>query len=49
MVHRIYICTNLNSPFVVQDCDRLKGNHHTTTFPCSSRIFLNKTVDFQEG
>jgi hypothetical protein len=21
MVHRIYICTNLNSPFVVQDCD----------------------------
>jgi hypothetical protein len=50
MVHRIYICTNLTSPFVVQDCDRLEGNHHTTTFPCSSRSFvLNKTVDFQEG
>jgi hypothetical protein len=50
MVHRIYICTNLNSPFLVQDCDRLEGNHHTTTFPCSSRSFvLNKTVDFQEG
>jgi hypothetical protein len=50
MVHRIYICTNLNSPFVVQDCDRLEGNHHTTTFPCSSRSFvLNKTVNFQEG
>jgi hypothetical protein len=50
MVHRIYICTNLNSPFAVQDCDRLEGNHHTTTFPCSSRSFvLNKTVDFQEG
>jgi hypothetical protein len=50
MVHHIYICTNLNSPFVVQDCDRLEGNHYTTTFPCSSRSFvLNKTVDFQEG
>jgi hypothetical protein len=50
MVHRIYVCTNLNSPFVVQDCDRLEGNHHTTTFPCSSRSFvLNKMVDFQEG
>jgi hypothetical protein len=50
MVHRIYICTNLNSPFVVQDCDRSEGNHHTTTFPCSSRSFVfNKTVDFQEG
>jgi hypothetical protein len=40
MVHRIYICTNLHSPFVVQDCDRLEGNHHTTTFPCSSRRFF---------
>jgi hypothetical protein len=50
MVHRIYICTNLNSPFVVQVCDRLEGNHYTTTFPCSSRSFvLNKTVDFQKG
>jgi hypothetical protein len=50
MVHRIYICTNLNSPFVVHDCDRLEGDHHTTTFPCSSRSFvLNKIVDFKEG
>jgi hypothetical protein len=50
MVHRVYICTHMSSPFVVQDCDRLEGNHHTTTFPCSSRSFvLNKTVDFQEG
>jgi hypothetical protein len=50
MVHRIYICTNLNSPFVVQDYDRLEGNHYTTTFPCSSHSFVrNKMVDFQEG
>jgi hypothetical protein len=50
LVHHIYICTNLNSPFVVQDCDRLEGNHRTTTFPCPSRSFvLNKTIDFQEG
>jgi hypothetical protein len=34
----------------VQDCDRLEGKHHTTTFPCSSRSFvLNNTVDFQKG
>jgi hypothetical protein len=29
MVHHIYIYTNQNSSFVVQDCDRLEGNHHT--------------------
>jgi hypothetical protein len=50
IIHHVYICSNMNSPFVVYDCDRLEGNHHTTTFPCSSRSFvLNKTVDFQEG
>jgi hypothetical protein len=50
IIHRVYICSNMNSPFVVQDCDRLEGNHHTTTFPCSSRSFvLSKMVDFQEG
>jgi hypothetical protein len=28
IVHRVYICSNTNSPFVVQDCDRLEGNRH---------------------
>jgi hypothetical protein len=40
MVHRVYICTNLNSPFVVQDCDQLEGNHDTNIFTCSSRSFV---------
>ena len=25
MIHQVYICGNLNSPFVVQNCDRLEG------------------------
>jgi hypothetical protein len=36
MVHRVYICSNLNSPNVVQGCDRLEGNIHTNIFTCSS-------------
>ena len=36
MIHRVYICTNRNSPFVVQNCDRLEGNHYTNIFTCSS-------------
>jgi DNA-directed RNA polymerase subunit RPC12/RpoP len=40
MVHRVYICTNLNSPFVVQDCDQLEGNHDTNIFTCSSRVLF---------
>jgi hypothetical protein len=50
MIHRVYICSNMSSPFLVQDCDQLEGNHRTNTFTCSSRSFvLNKVVDFQEG
>jgi hypothetical protein len=44
MVHRVYICTNLSSPFVLQDCDRLESNHHTNIFTCSSISFI-----LQEG
>jgi hypothetical protein len=42
MVHRVYICTNLNSPFVLQVCDRLESNHHTNIFTCSSSSFIRK-------
>jgi hypothetical protein len=42
MVHRVYICTNLNSPFGVHDCDGLVGNHHTNIFTCFSSIFVSQ-------
>jgi hypothetical protein len=42
MVYRVYICTNLNSPFVVNDCDRLEGNHHTNIFTCFSSSFVSQ-------
>jgi hypothetical protein len=46
MIHRVYIRSNMNSPFVVQDYDRLEGNHNNTNiFSCSSK----KQVHFQEG
>jgi hypothetical protein len=49
LIHRVYICTNLNSPFVVQDCARLEGNHHTNIFTCSSSGFvLKKKVHSRE-
>ena len=29
LIHRIYICTNLNFPFVVQDCNQLNESNTT--------------------
>ena len=46
MIHRVYIRNNMNSPFVVQDYDRLEGSHNITNiFSYSSK----KQVHFQEG
>ena len=46
MIHRVYVRSNMNSPFVVQDYDRLEGSHNNTNiFSCSSK----KQVHFQEG
>jgi hypothetical protein len=42
MVHRVYICTRLSSPFVLQDCNRLVSNHHTNIFTCSSSSFISQ-------
>jgi hypothetical protein len=42
MVHRVYICTNLNSPFVLQDCYRLESNQYTNIFTCSSSSFISQ-------
>jgi hypothetical protein len=41
MVHRLYICTNLHSPFVVQNCDHLEDYHHRNIFTCSSSSFVS--------
>ena len=30
MIHRVYVRSNMNSPFVVQDYDRLEGSHNNT-------------------
>lgn len=40
MVHRVYICANLKSPFDVQDCDQLD---------CLSSFTITNRVHFQEG
>ena len=46
MIHRVYIRSNMDFPFVVQDYDCLEGNHNNTNiFSCSSK----KQVHFQEG
>jgi hypothetical protein len=42
MVHRVYICTHLSSPFGLQDCDQLESNHHTNIFTCSSSSFISQ-------
>ena len=46
MIHRVYIRSNMNFPFVVQDYDRLEGSHNNTNiFSYSSK----KQVHFHEG
>jgi hypothetical protein len=42
MVHRVYICSNLNSPVVVQDFARLEGNLHTNIFTCSYSSYFSQ-------
>ena len=49
MIHRVYICSNLNSPFVMQDCDQLEGSHSTNIIPLSSSYVFMKQVYSQEG
>ena len=50
MVHKVYICSNLNSPFVVHDYDQLECCHTTKFFlPCSSGYDLKNQVHSQQG
>ena len=50
MVHRVYMCSNLKSPLVVQEFDQVEGcnniNHILSTSPS---FVLKKQVNFQEG
>ena len=50
MVHHIYICSNLKSPFVVQQYDQSEGcnryNHVMSRYPS---FVIKKRVKFQEG
>ena len=50
MIHRVYICANLNFSSVVQHFDQLKGyNNNNIVMPCSSSSKLNNPVDSKEG
>ena len=50
MIHRVYVSSDMNSPFVVQDCDKLEGSRTNNIITCpSSNFVLNKQVYSQEG
>ena len=50
MVHRVYICSNLKSHFVVQQYDRLEGcNRYNHVMSRSPSFVIRKQVKFQEG
>ena len=49
MIHRVYICANLNSFFVVQDCNQLSGSdtidNHTPSIPMLPFVSINFLQD----
>ena len=50
MVHRVYICSNLKSPLVVQECDHVEGyNSNNLGISSSSSFVLKQQVKIQEG
>jgi hypothetical protein len=52
MVHRVYICSNMKSPFVMKQYDQLEGcvkaNHITFSFTCPSLYVLQQQGQLQE-
>ena len=52
MVHRVYICSNLKSPFVVKQLDEIESCFKTIPitpiFSSSSLFVLSQQVQFQE-
>jgi hypothetical protein len=53
MVHRVYICSNMKSPFVMKQYDHLKGcvkaNHIIFSSTCPSLYVLQQQGKLQEG
>jgi hypothetical protein len=50
MIHQIYICSNLKSPFVVKQYDQSEGcNRYNHVMSRSSSFVIKKWVKFQEG
>ena len=52
MIHRVYICANLNFPFVVQDCNQLNGSNttdsHMPSIPMLAFVSTNLLQDSVE-
>jgi hypothetical protein len=52
IVHRVYICSNMKSPFVMKQHDQLEGyvkaNHITSCSTCSSLYVYNNKVNFKK-
>ena len=49
MIQRVYICTNLNSPFVVQSNDQLEDSKiNTVVMPNSSHFAFGTQVESKE-
>jgi hypothetical protein len=53
MVHRVYICSNMKSSFVMKQYDQLEGfvkaNHITSSSTCLSWYVLQQHSQLQEG
>ena len=50
MVHRVYICSNLKSPYIVQKYDQPKDcNCYNLVMSSSPSFVIKKHVKFQEG
>ena len=50
MVHRVYICSNLNSPFAIRQYDQLEGcNIYNNVMWRNPNFVLKKNDKFQEG
>ena len=52
LIHRVYICANLNFPFVVQDCNQLNGSNttdiHMPSIPMLDFVSTNLLQDRDE-
>ena len=50
MMHHVYICSNLKSPFIVRKYDQLEGcNSYNVIMSSSTSFVIKKHVEFQEG